>query len=394
MPSAPLSPAPPSRSARAAPFAVALALLAGACGAPDASPAIGFTYNWSDTALEYFVQSELDRTRPAGGDSIELRASRTGGWQAFGGTPLAAEVRRATILAEREAVIGVVGPGGSREALQVLPVYAAAGVPQLIPTATSALLSPPSATAFLLAANDSVQGEFIGAFADTGLRAKRVAILYVPDEYGIGLAAGIEASLRAREVPLLVREPIRLVQYCRDAAGRAYYDDVVDQLALRGQPDVVTIAARTVEVGCLARALRQRWPATAVVAGDGAYHGPGFWDAAGDFGDAVHLVAFWHVDLPHEASQNFLRQWRARNATTPRHGEAVFYDATMLLATAIREVGADRGRVAAYLRSLGSTRPAYPGVTGAISFAPDARRPLLMTRTRALHQDTELLGLP
>src|SRR5690606_34222284 len=140
--------------------------------------------------------------------------------------------------------------------------------------------------------------------------------------------------------------------------------------------------ARTVEVGCLARALRQRWPATAVVAGGGAYHGPGFWDAAGDFGDAVHLVAFWHVDLPHEASQTFLRQWRARNATTPRHGEAVFYDATMLLATAIREVGADRARVAEYLRSLGSTRPSYPGVTGAISFAPDARRPLLMTRTR------------
>jgi ABC-type branched-subunit amino acid transport system substrate-binding protein len=355
-----------------------LALAVGGCEPPAAT--IGFTYNWGDSALESFVAAEVARTRPPGGREILLQASRSGGWAAYGATPLAAEVRRATILSNDPSVVAVVGPGGSREALQVAPIYAAARLAHLVPTATSRLLSGTSTYTLRLAADDSVQGAFIAAYADTVLRLRRLAIFYVPDEYGIGLAAGTAADAAARQLAIVDRSPIRLTQDCMNAEDRAHYDGIVDELALHATPDGVVIAARTVEAACLTRALRDRWPLLHILAGDGVFLEKLFFDRATGHAEGVHLVAFWHPELPSPASRAFLERFRAARGRTPRHGDAVFLDAALMVAEAIRAVGVDRADVHAYLLSLGNSRPPYEGVTGRIGFSAAVPHPLLMTR--------------
>ena len=47
---------------------------------------------------------------------------------------------------------------------------------------------------------------------------------------------------------------------------------------------------------------------------------------------------------------------------------ALAYDATMVIARAALEVGADRARIRDYLATIGTTRPAMTGVTGPIAF--------------------------
>lgn len=350
-----------------------------ACGDRVRSPAIGFTYNWGDTTLETAVRSELALSA-AGRAATRLVATDSGGWAAYGTTPLTAEVQRATLLAANPEVVVVVGPGGSREALQVAPVYGAAQMPLLIPTATSRLLADAGALTFRLAPDDSVQGEFIAAFADTALQVRELAIFYVPDEYGIGLAAGAASAAAARGLRLLERAPIRLTQDCLDAAGRAHYDGIAAQLARRGAPGGVVIAARTVEAACLARALRARWPAVELLAGDGTYLESLFFLRAGDAAQGTYMVAFWHPDLPSAASRAFRDRFLAQTGRLPRHGDAVFVDAALLADAAIRHGGASRGAVAEYLRALGRSRPPYEGITGPIAFTPTHLRPLLMTR--------------
>lgn len=351
-----------------------------ACGDQVRDPAVGFTYNWGDTTLETAIRAEIAISAAEGGPAIRLVATDSGGWAAYGTTPLTAEVQRATLLAANPEVVVVVGPGGSREALQVAPVYGAADMPVLIPTATSRLLENAGALTFRLAPDDSVQGEFIAAFADTALALRHLAIFYVPDEYGIGLAAGAARAATSRGLTILERAPIRLTQDCLDAAGREHYDNVVAQLARRGTPDGVVIAARTVEAGCLTRALRARWPQVDILAGDGVYLESGFFLRAGDAAQRTYLVAFWHPELPSPASRAFRDRFVAQTGRVPRHGDAVFADAALLAATAIREGGASRAEVAEYLRSLGRTRPPYDGITGAIAFTPTHQRPLWMTR--------------
>lgn len=345
------------------------------------SPAVGFTYNWGDSLLESVAQAEVDRARPPGADSVRLLASRDGGWVAYGNTPLVAEVGRASILAGNPEVLAVVGPGGSREALQVARVYAEASMPNIVPTATSRLLADAGAFTFLLAPNDSVQGAFIASFADSALGVRRLAVFYVPDEYGIGLAAGIAAAAAAEALELLDPIPVRLVQPCLDnAAGAAYYRDVIDELAREGRPDAIVLAARTQEAACLVRELRGRWPAVHILAGDGVYLDTPFFAGAGSAAEGVHLVAFWHPGIPDATSRAFAERFLAATGRRPRHGEAVYIDAAVLAASAIWEGGRTREDVERYLRSLGVTRPAYDGITGAVSFAPGTRRPLWMTR--------------
>ena len=52
----------------------------------------------------------------------------------------------------------------------------------------------------------------------------------------------------------------------------------------------------------------------------------------------------------------------------PDHRGAGAYDVIMLLAQAIKQVGASRGAIRGYLASVGRVRPAYEGVTGRIAF--------------------------
>ena len=354
------------------------------CDARPAAPAIGFTYNWGDDVLERFVQAQVDADA-AGWDGPRIRivASRDGGWPAFGASPMAAEVRRAQLLSDDPDVLVVVGPGGSREALQVAPVYAEGGMPMLIPTATSQLLDQSGPHLFRLAANDSVQGAFIANFADSSLGARSLAVYHVPDEYGIGLAAGIAAEAARRGIALRSRTPVRLLQGCADDDGRAYYRDLTTALALAGVPDAVVLAQRTHEAACLTRALRARWPALPILAGDGVYLDAQYREVAGSAAAGSYLVAFWHPALPSETSRAFVEAFVQATGRQPRHGEAVFVDAARLAAAAIRSGARSRADVTAYLRSLGDTRPAFAGIIGPISFAAGAARPLYMTRATA-----------
>ena len=353
----------------------------GGCVPEPAAPAIGFSSNFGDTLFEAFLMDELERTRPEGGRRIRVMGSSVA-FQGREGSPLSAEVRRATTLAEDPTVIVAVGPGGSREALQVAPIYRDAGLTELIPTATSRILAASGPTALLLAADDSVQGDFIGAFVDSVLHARAAVIIHVPDEYGVGLAAGTAAALVARGIPLTDRIPMRLVLDCTDSTGRAAHEAIADEAALRGIPDVAVLVMQTVEAGCLMRAMRSRFPKVRFVAGDGTDVEKALTDRAAGAAEGAFLVAFWHPTLERPGSRNFRERFETRVGRHARHGDAMFFDATMLAGAAIRAVGAHRDRVGAYLREIGTSRPAFEGITGPISFGADAKRTLLMTRIR------------
>lgn len=360
-------------------FAVGGALLALGCGRDVAAPAIGFTYSFGDTLFEAFLTDELERLRPEG--AVRLRL--VGGSLAFrgdGASSLGAEVRRATALSDDPTVLVAVGPGGSREALQVAPIYREAGIPQLVPTATSRLLAAAAPQPFLLAANDSVQGSFIGVFIDSVLRARSAVIIHVPDEYGIGLAVGTAAALASRGVTILDRIPMRITLDCLQPDDRAAHEAIAAEVALRGVPDVAVLAMRTIEAGCLARALRDRFPAIRLVAGDGTYFEESFLRRADRAAEGAYLVAFWHPATGRPGAAEFRDRFEARVARRARHGDAMFFDAVMLAGTAIRSAGARRDLVERYLDALGETRPAYEGITGPIAFGPGAPRTLLMTR--------------
>lgn len=368
------------RAAR--PWGALLLLLAAACDGAPRSPAIGFTYNFGDTLFQSFLEEEVERARPDGAIPIRVTGISEGGWRSLGSSALSAEVQRATNLTADRDVIVVVGPGGSREALQVTPIYREARMPNILPSVTSRLLANAGAYSFLLAPNDSLQGEFIGAFADTALHARRAAVIYVPDEYGSGLTAGTAAAFAARGVTLLDRVPMRPNLDCTTAQAIAAYDDLARQLSRHGRPDVIVLATRTITSACSARALRAQFPGAAIIAGDGTYLEPLFTARAGASADGMFLVAFWHESLDRPGNAEFTARFEQRMHRRPRHSEAGFYDGVMLAASAIWTAGADREAVRRHLAALGGTVPAYEGIAGPIAFAGGPRAAMFITRLK------------
>src|SRR5437899_8805507 len=113
-----------------------LATVSGACRPASHTAVIGLGYlTQQRAALLAVMVADSTSTR---GLAIQLTSAMPG-W-ARPNSQAVAEVDWASRLAALPGIVGVVGPGGSREALESAPVYREAHVPLIVPTATSRLL--------------------------------------------------------------------------------------------------------------------------------------------------------------------------------------------------------------------------------------------------------------
>ncbi len=347
--------------------ALALAVMAVAgCHRADRTAVIGYAYT-------YHLQSAL----AVANEAIAAQAPRHGvrivivSDSARVGDPADVEVRRAEHLAAIPGMVAVVGHSGSRASLAAAPIYNDARIVQVTPNSTSRLLRDAGPWTFNLAPDDSVEGAFIGAFVAERLRAGRVSIYYVNDEYGTGLRDGILATLVPRGVEVVDRVPI-------DVASD--FPTLVEASLKRGVPDAVVVAGRQRETGIIARLIREHGVRRPLVAGDGALVLPDLARLAGPAADSVYAVAFWMPDAPDSLSRAFVARYRRVSGEVPQSADALSHDALMLLAAAIREVGTSPAAVRRYLSDLGAGRAPYQGVTGPVAFATGSRPRLIMAR--------------
>lgn len=285
------------------------------------------------------------------------------------GPELSLHFSQAEAFAANPRVVGVVGHAGSRDALLGAVVYNREGLPQVIPTGTSRELQRAGPWTFMMAPNDSVEGAFIAHWVLDSARATRVAVMYLGDEYGVGIREGVRAGLAARNVHL-VDEVLIPAHNCGPAVP--VYRDVMRLLAAamvrRARPDAVILAAADPNGWCLTGELHAIDDSLWIVGADGfnarsrllsrrTPHNP----------DRLRTVAFWSPDAD-SASRRFAERYYAVTALEADGGTAMLFDSFMVLHRAVQEVGPNRRAVRDWLASLGSTRPPFAGVTGPVYF--------------------------
>lgn len=272
------------------------------------------------------------------------------------------EIAQAEALLQREAPVAVVGHGGSRESLLAAPVYNEAGVVQLVPTGTSRRLREAGPWTFTLAPDDSLEAEFMVAEVMARWQPESVAIFYVNDAYGVGLATAVHAAFARRGTTVADELPVA-------------EDGDVPALTLaalrRSRPDVVVAATRPEATARLARAVHAFDPALPVVAGDGAFIVPRLIDSAGPALPQLYVIGFWDPTAQDAGSRAFAARFEQLTGRRPHASAAMAFDALLLLAHAVDVAGSRPAAIRGYLRSLGENRPPYQGVTGAISFRED-----------------------
>lgn len=272
-------------------------------------------------------------------------------------------------------LVAVVGHRDSRSTLVVGPVYRDAGVPLVVPNATSRAIEKLGPLVFMMAADVGEEGAYLARVAVGGLHAHRVTIFHLTDEFGMGLDRSLRSALDSSGVSILddMEYGVTRLSCPHD------FEPLVDASLLGGRPDVVILGSRTPDAACVVRLFAERSSSIRFLAGDGVEAGDGFARRIGAAAAArMWIVQFWSPDED-SVSRAFSERFQRVTGHVPDQGSALRWDGVRVVAQAVREVGPDRKKVVAYLRALGHGRPPYRGVTGNISFGPGAPRPLIVT---------------
>lgn len=260
--------------------------------------------------------------------------------------------RVAQEFVSNRSISAVIGHVNSSGMLSAAPVYDGE-LPAVATSATSPDLTGISSWVFRMISSDSLNGIALANFASKfGQRGRAsVSVLYENNTYGRGLADSFRRSFHGE---ILSIDPIN--------ADLPTAEPYIAYLKTR-KPRIVFVAGRVASgLKILQEAKRQGFNPI-FVGGDG-------WqgilaDTATSEGSYIGM-SFTPED-PAPAARKFVAAFTRRFKTTPDAHAALAYDATMLIAQALKEKGPNRRAIRDYLRSL-NRETAYAGLTGPAYF--------------------------
>jgi len=256
-------------------------------------------------------------------------------------------------------VAGVVGHLNSGTTVPASKIYHDAGIPQISPAATTPLYTSQGFnTAFRVVASDRMVGSTLASYAIDTLKAKKIAVIDDRTAFGQGLADEFNRGVRRLGTATIVSR-----QFTNDKAS----DFTAILTQIRSQdPDVVFYGGMDAVAGPMLKQMKALGMRAKLLSGDGICSEklPQLaGDALGE--DKVFCVVAGGVTGPEEARYaDFVERYRQRYKIPLQTYAPYAYDATMVLAGAMRQAGSVEP--AKYLPALAKIR--HQGVTGAIAF--------------------------
>jgi branched-chain amino acid transport system substrate-binding protein len=261
-------------------------------------------------------------------------------------------------IAAQEAVrlqsMAVIGADWSSHSLAIAPVLQKAGIPMISPGSTNPKVTHVGDYIFRVCFLDSFQGTAMARFAYHELKARKAVVMKnVDEDYCLMLAEFFTNAFKEKGGHILWEGYYR---------GKAVDFATLLKKVKALQPDVVYVPGYERDSGLLIRQGFSIGIIATFLGGDG-------WDGIYQYGkEAVEggfYSAHWHPQVPSEKSIHFHKIYKQRygkrinNTLTP-----LGYDATMLLADAVKRAGVwNRAKI----RDALSGTTGFEGVTGIIS---------------------------
>ncbi len=272
-------------------------------------------------------------------------------------------VNEGRLVAQRFAddpdIVAVIGHLNSHVSIPAAPIYEAAGLLMLTPASTSPELTEGGYRRIFRTVNtDEKIGHQMAAYAQ-GHGYQRVAICYVRNEYGLGLANAFERHAADTGIQIADRQSYDPASRSAPASFQRIVDEWKDL-----NFDAVFLAGMAPEAGHFVRQVRQSGITAPIFGGD-ALDTMELIQAAGPSAEGVVVATIFHPDNPEPAAQAFAEAFERRYGMRPDSWAARGYEAVHLLAHAIEQAGtAAPDRVADALRQMDR----YSGLNGAFGF--------------------------
>lgn len=263
-------------------------------------------------------------------------------------------------LIERDKVVGVVSGSYSGPTRVVAPIFQKAGMPMVAGYAVhpDVTWNPNTKTPNDFIFRNGFLGEVEGAaaaeFAVKDLKAERMSIISMDNDFGRSISAGFAERAEKLGATILTKQ---MYKFPGEKDFRPYLTTIKE-----GNPDVIFAAGYYNEAASIVRQAKELGIKSQIL-GEEGFDSPKFLEIAGDAAEGVIIATNLNRDDPRPVVQNFLKNYRSVYGHDADMVGASSYDAFMILVDAVKKAGTDPKAIQ---KALLETKD-YDGLTGKIS---------------------------
>jgi branched-chain amino acid transport system substrate-binding protein len=261
---------------------------------------------------------------------------------------------------EHAGVVAVIGSVYSSITLTVAPVFNDARDPvvQITPSSPSPAITSAGPYTFRLCPSDLAHGSALARFARQQLKLDHGAVVYQNDEYGRGMRRAFLEEFTRLGGNILETDP-----YIQASGIPMPY---LVHMVERDHPQFVFVAGMAKEGGAAMQQARTLGLSVPFMGGDGLS------DLAGtDPGsEGTYISVAYLENVANPKNREFVQHYHAkfpRSAPLNQSGAGT-YEAIYLLREVIARTGTDRRKIRDALAGVGTSSPAFQGLTGSIAF--------------------------
>ena len=264
-----------------------------------------------------------------------------------------------TKLISQNNVLAILGEVASSNSLAAAPISQSNKVPMITPSSTNPEVTKKGDYIFRTCFTDDYQGENIARYAATQLHYKTAAILTdVKNDYSTGLTATIDRVFTSLGGKIIAKQ-----SYSNGDS------DFRSQLtAIRAaNPQLIFVPGYYTDVGQIAIQARDLGMKQPLMGGDG-WESPKLIEIGGKALEGCMYTNHYFYGDPTPMVSNFVQKYKQRYGSIPDGMAALGYDATRVLADAIKRAKKLDGPS---LRDAIAATKNFQGVTGTITIGPD-----------------------
>lgn len=270
--------------------------------------------------------------------------------------------QEAATLAQRwtsdPTVVAQIGAFSSSSSMAAQPIFDAAGMVQLSPTASHTDYAKGSPWSFGIVGTQAGEGPFNARFAYEDLGIRRIAILHLNNDWGIDTAQYFSQAFEN------LGGEVTGVEFYFD--GESDFTAVLSKLQ-ETDAEALFIASFYND-GAGINIQRQRLGWDVPVLGPTSLYSPQLIALGGDSVEGLYTATGFFALDEDPAVQEYVSSFEAAYGASPNFHAALAYDAMMLLADAIERAGSTESEA---IRDALAATENFPGLAGSITFTAD-----------------------
>ena len=263
-------------------------------------------------------------------------------------------------LIEKDKVVGVVSGSYSGPTRVSAPIFQKAGMPMVAGYAVHPDVTwdpntkKPNDFMFRNGFLGEIEGAAAAQFAVKDLKAKKMSMIYMDNDFGRAISAGFAARAEKMGAKILAKE---MYKFPGEKDFRPFLTRIKE-----GNPDVIFAAGYYNEAASIVRQAKELGIKSQIL-GEEGFDSPKFIEIAGPAAEGVIIATNLDRDDPRPLVQNFLKNYKEAYKEDADMVGASSYDAFMILVDAIKKAGTN---AKAIQKALLETKD-YNGLTGKIS---------------------------